>query len=248
MNLPILKILVGAVVLFWERRVVLVRVLWAPILIGLILSLLSASLAGERGGGLAAVLLLVPLLFVTAILAVRAHRVYLLGSESVAELPPLSWSQTETRFLLATLSLGLAFLGLMFFAGMVFTLVGARPPGTLNPGAMLIALPAMYVIARLLPALPAIAVGDETGRLADAWRKAWASSRGNGTRVLAVCLLTPLAIKVLLELFAAAPIPGTAVISTLAGWAVMPAEVALLSLTYQALRSSEPETPQRLEQ
>jgi hypothetical protein len=247
MNLPILKILAGAVVLFWERRVVLVRVLWAPILIGLILSLLSASLAGDRGGGLSAVLLLVPLLFVTAILAVRAHRVYLLGSESVAELPPLSWSQTETRFLLATLSLGLAFLGLMFFAGMVFTLAGARPPGSLNPGAMLIALPAMYVIARLLPALPAIAVGDETG-LADAWRKAWTSSRGNGTRVLAVCLLTPLAIKVLLELFATAPIPGTAVISTLAGWAVMPAEVALLSLTYQALRSSESETPQQLEQ
>jgi hypothetical protein len=242
MNLPILKILAGAVVLFWERRVVLVRVLWAPILIGLILSLLSASLAGDRGGGLSAVLLLVPLLFVTAILAVRAHRVYLLGSESVAELPPLSWSQTETRFLLATLSLGLAFLGLMFFAGMVFTLAGARPPGSLNPGAMLIALPAMYVIARLLPALPAIAVGDETG-LADAWRKAWTSSRGNGTRVLA-----PLAIKVLLELFATAPIPGTAVISTLAGWAVMPAEVALLSLTYQALRSSESETPQQLEQ
>lgn len=244
MNLPILKILVGAVVLFWERRVVLVRVLWAPILIGLILSLLSASLAESQGG---LMLLLVPLLFVTAILAVRAHRVYLLGSESVADLPPLSWSQTETRFLLATLSLGLAFLGLMFFAGMVFTLAGARTPGSFNPGVMLIALPAMYVVARLLPALPAIAVGDETV-LADAWRKAWASSRGNGTRVLAVCLLTPLAIKVLLELFAAVPIPGTAVISTLAGWAVMPAEVALLSLTYQALRRSEPETPQRLEQ
>ena len=232
--------------LFWERRYVLSRVLWLPILIGLILSLLSVSQAEGRNNGLFAMLLLVPLLLVTAILAVRSHRIYLLGSESVADLPPLSWSQTETRFLLATLSLGLAFLGLMFFAGLLFTLAGARPPGALNPGAMLIALPAMYVIARLLPALPAIAVGDET-RLVTAWRNAWAASRGNGARVLGICLLTPLAIKVLLELIAAAPVPGTAVISTLAGWLVMPAEVALLSLTYQSLKRTIPQTPTALE-
>jgi hypothetical protein len=240
MSLPTAKILVGAVVLFWDRRFVLARVLWAPVLIGLMLSAIGAALARPDGPGTSSVLLLAPLLFVTAILAVRSHRVFLLGSQSVAGFAPLSWSVNETRFLLATLSLGLAFLGLMLLAGMLLGFFGMRPGGTLNAGTMLIALPAMYPVARLLPALPAIAIGEETG-LSTAWRKAWAATQGNGARVLAVCLLTPLAIRVLLEGFAASPVPGADAVSTLLGWLVMPAEVALLSLTYQALGRQQPE-------
>lgn len=240
MSLPTVKILVGAVVLFWERRFVLARVLWAPVLIGLMLSSIGAALARPDGDASSSVLLLVPLLFVTAILAVRSHRVFLLGSDSVDGIAPLSWSVHETRFLLATLSLGLAFLGLMLLAGLLLGSFGMRPGGALNAGTILIALPAMYLVARLLPALPAVAIGEEAG-LSAAWRKAWAATRGNGTRVLAVCLLTPLAIKVLLELFAASPVPGAGAVSILLGWVVMPAEVALLSLTYQALGRLQPQ-------
>jgi hypothetical protein len=119
--------------------------------------------------------------------AVRVHRIVLLG-EQIAASP--TWSRVEWRYLLQ-----LALLWMVWALGS--TLVAAAlalalplDAEALRVPLMLAALPAAWLVGRLLPVLPAAAIGRR-------WdpASAWDASRGNGWRLAIVGLAVPWLIK-----------------------------------------------------
>ena len=238
-RLPIVKIIAGAVMLFWERRHALLQVLWLPLLIGIAFTISeslwgpsswepgSAELNAKRQTSL--LLWTLPLFALTVVFAVRSYRVYLLGDQQPVRFAPISWGMRETRFIFATAAflfgsiVALAWPGVGEFAGGRFGLLLILPPA--------------YLAARLLLAFPALAT-DKTDDVFQALIASWKMTKRNGWRVLGLCVLAPGVVAWSLEQIGQIPIPGIDLISASAVWLAMPVELALVALSYVTLQRS----------
>ena len=128
-QLPLAKIIVGAVMLSWERRHALLRALWLPLLVGVAFTL-AETLWGPstwteetvdtqqvRQGSV--LLWFLPLLALTVIFAVRSYGVYLLGEREPRSSVPISWGMRETRFVFAMAGVAFMFISTLLVFGSV---------------------------------------------------------------------------------------------------------------------------------
>lgn len=193
-RLPIIAIVKEALLLVWQKRLVLFRAL---IVTGLVLAALdvaqghlmkrvdSISLLG-LSFALVCVMWGVSILF-----AITCHRIVLLGETSVPKYGLLSWTSRETRFfgwgavLSFYLLLVLAPIGLAMFAATFFVDISFKE-GYAKYWGLLAFVPAMYVAARLAVLFPATAIGE---RHNTDW--AFDTTARNGWRVAAATSLVP---------------------------------------------------------
>lgn len=257
-RLPLSKVIAGSLVLSWERRHALLRALWLPLLLGIGLTIAESFLgSGSAQQGVAdansqpsssLLLWTLPLFALTVVFAVRSYRVYLIGEQAPAPVAPLSWGLRETRFVFAMA--GIAFVFLMAF--FVFGSAAALFVPKVNEFAggrfgLILLLPSAYLAGRLLLALPAIAVDDRDDvfqALADSWKM----TRGNGWRVVALCVLLPGALAWSFGEISRLSIPGISLVSAVAVWFVMPVELALVALSYLTLRRNNAATVSNADQ
>jgi hypothetical protein len=250
--LPIGKVIAGSLVLSWEKRHVLLRALWLPLLLGIALTV-AESLWGpgpgepgvsETSASQQSSLLLwtLPLFALTVVFAVRSYRVYLLGDLSPDRVAPISWGLRETRFIFAMAGIAFVFLMAAFVFGSAVGLVVPRVNEITDTrfGLALI-LPPAYLAGRLLLALPAIAV-DHYEDVFQALAASWKMTRHNGLKVLVLCVLVPGALAWSLEEISLIPVPGIYLLSAITVSLVMPMEVALVALSYLTLRRDDTET------
>lgn len=232
MTLPILKVLAAALMLLWERRALLVRALWLPLLAGIGISLAElrwGPATPEQSGG---ALWALPIFALTIVVAVRTYRVLLIGNDPQVLQRPLSWSLRETRFLLAMFGVGTVFAGIAFLAG---SLIGLLVPDPSRVGrvllVVLVLIPGAYFAGRLLLAFPAIAAEDDSALTA--LQRAWNLSHSNGARILLLCIGVPGLLAWLLALLGT--VPGAGAVSTILVWLTMPAELAIVAMVYATL-------------
>lgn len=238
MNLPILKLLGAALMLCWESRHRLVRVLWMPLLAGIAVSLAEIRWGPDGAEDNHAALWALPIFMLTVMLAVRSYRVFLLGLDEEHRKRPLSWSLRESRFLFAMFGVSLAFALIAVVAGSVLGLL-LPDPQQLERGVLLalVMVPGAYLASRLLLAFPAIAVEDSSAW--QAFQRAWALSRDNGLRILVLCVGVPGAIAWLLALLGS--MPSIEALSAILVWLLMPAQLAIVAMVYATLsRQQQP--------
>jgi len=129
-------------------------------------------------------LLLLNLVFYV-MFAVAWHRKYLLPQESVTVAGALKWRREKTLFLLRAIAIfALSAVGLVLVVLISQMLAGGSNAGATVGGA-LAALAFTVAFARLSLVLPAMAVGREDFRIADAWR----ASKGNALGMFLILLL-----------------------------------------------------------
>lgn len=244
--LPLGKVIAGSLVLSWERRRALLRVLWLPLLLGIGLTIAESFLgpASVRQGGsenatpsqTSLLLWSLPLFALTIVFAVRCYRVFLLGEQSPAASAPISWGLRETRFVFAMAGVAFVFLMAAFVFGSAVALVVPKVKKFADgPFGLALLLPPGYMAGRLLLALPAIAV-DHCDDVLQALAGSWKMTRRNGWRVLALCVLLPGVLAWSLEAISRLSIPGIYLVSGIAVWLAMPVELALVALSYLTLR------------
>ena len=247
-RLPVLKIIAGSVMLFWERRHALLQVLWLPLLLGAAFTISeglwgpsswdagSVELDAKRQTSL--LLWMLPLFALTVVFAVRSYRVYLLGDQRPVRFAPISWGLRETRFIFAMAGIAFVFATAAFLFGSIVALlwpgVGEFAGGRFG---LALILPPAYLAARLLLAFPALAI-DKSEDVFQALAASWKMTRRNGWRVLALCVLVPGAVAWSLEQVGQLAIPGVNLVSAIAVWAAMPVELALVALSYVTLQRS----------
>lgn len=249
-RLPVVKIIAGAVMLFWERRHVLLQVLWLPLLLGFAFTI-SESVWGpsswEAGSvelnakrQMSLLIWTLPLFALTVVFAVRSYRVYLLGDQQKVRFAPISWGLRETRFIFAMAGIAFVFATAAFLFGSIVALawpgVGEFAGGRFG---LALILPPAYLAARLLLAFPALA-SDASEDVFQALAASWKMTRRNGWRVLVLCVLVPGAVAWSLEQIGQLPIPGINLVSAMAVWIAMPVELALVALSYVTLQRSDP--------
>lgn len=151
---------------------------------------------------------------VFAWLAVRTHRLVLAGTEGVAQersdVVPVSFrylaalvAGTALKYvcMLAIVAIVMLLTFLISLPAQMGQAVASAVPPTPPPpdptvqhlldyGAMLLPVPALYLLARWSPMLPAIALGHDW-----APRTAWRQTRGNGWRLVLVVFLIPWALS-----------------------------------------------------
>lgn len=207
----------------------------------------GSSLEDNEGSGVLALVLiaLIIAIFMTVTLAVIAcHRIFILGESSMKGFKLISWTPREWRFIAWWIVIGLI-ASVVFLPIQVLLLSTlAQADGEMNVTtavALYIGqIPAMYVFSRLALVLPATAV-DKRPNL----RWAWTVSKGNGLRLLVIIGLIPLMTDLIFQILAAArnlAISGStvySVISMVIGLYIVVVEIALLSLSYKALRKNE---------
>ena len=204
LRLPIWATLGEAFMALAEEWDSLLKAIALPAMIVASANVIAEGVIGGGTGGLG--LWIIPLAVIPwaahVIIAVACHRYVLMGREGLPSSWGLFWTKRETRFLGWTLAISMiAFLfvipgviagGVAVFAfaatfGEVLLGAGSVAFIPIVAGMALALVPAIYVIARLSLLLPMTAVGQRP-ELKDAW----ALSRGNGWRLVAVMLLPSL--------------------------------------------------------
>jgi hypothetical protein len=232
MSLPILKLLGAALMLSWERRGLLARVLWLPLLAGIGVSLAELRWGPDSPGDGGAVFWALPIFALTVMLAVRSYRALLIGTDEFHHKRPLSWTMRETHFLFAMLWVSLAFAVFAVLAGSLLGLL-LPDPQLLGPRAsmLVVLVPGAWLASRLLLAFPAIAIEDSNAL--QALRRAWALSRDHALRILVLCVGVPGAIAWLLGNLSG--LPGVEALAAILVWLLMPFELAIVAMVYATL-------------
>jgi hypothetical protein len=245
-RLPVVKIIAGSVMLFWERRRALLQVLWLPLLLGIAFTI-SESRWGPSSWEVGAaeldarrqmsmLLWTLPLFALTVVFAVRSYRVYLLGDQQTVRYAPISWGLRETRFIFAMAGIAFVFATTAFLFGSIVALLW--PAVSESAGGrfgLALILPPAYLAGRLLLAFPALAI-DKSEDVFQALTASWRLTRRNGWRVLALCVLVPGTVAWSLEQVGQLSIPGINLVSAIGVWVVMPLELALVALSYVTLQ------------
>jgi hypothetical protein len=237
-RLPLGKILLGALVVPWQRRIVLGRALLLPA--GALLIIATLLFATGNGRGLTYQLpFIIAQAFVYTLFAVTCHRVVLLGDDSVPRFGLASWSARETRFIGWMIAMYLVFAAVSLVPMIVLTsvligLTGIKPDGgaSLQPfqwAILLASVPGVYVMARVSLVLPATAVDR---RLNLPW--SWERTAGNGWRM---ALVVGSFAQSRLVAQSDSVLAMAAV--SLAGLPLLAIEITALSLCYHTLTPSE---------
>jgi hypothetical protein len=252
--LPLLKVLWGTFAYPSIFGVPWFRAINLPLL-ALIGIMLLWNLTDESTGVAQAGILYAGYLAATSWLAVRTHRLVLLGPAGSEPRNPLRETRLVGIYLASLAGLWLIWLGLtsllsitagtgiLFLTHSPYSTAGESPP-VFNPqvqraidyAGKLAALPASYVVARLTPMLPAIS-------LERAWnpRAAWEMSRGNGWRIALVVLGLPYAFTVALETLSHSNAGGLEIAALAIVFAIVASlEIIGMSLVYRELERPEP--------
>lgn len=186
--------------------------------------------------------------------AVAWHRKYLLPQESVTVAGALMWRREKTTFLLRAIAItALSGVGLMLVV-LVATMVAGQSNAGATIGGALALLAFLVVFARLSLVLPAMAVGREEFRIADAWR----ATKGQALGMFLLMLLPTLfAIAVSMPvILLASGLAAAGLLETATGYAllalanqavnylVIALTVSSLSIAYQELAADGPPAPQ----
>ena len=245
-RLPVVRIVAAALVLAWERRQLLVRAAWLPLLLGAAITVaetqwgpsswMDGSPAEDGGPRGSALPWIISVLLITVMVSVRSYRVFLMDQEQGRFAAPLSWGLRETRFVIATMAVAFAFVAASLAFGGVITAVWPGA-GDVVPAWLYILLvvagPA-WLVARLWMAFPALATG-QFEEIFLALSQSWNLTRNNGLNVLLLCVLTPSAIAWGLDQVSQLPLPGLALVCAVAVWLLMPFELAIVALCYATL-------------
>lgn len=186
--------------------------------------------------------------------AVAWHRKYLLPQESVTVAGALMWRREKTTFLLRAIGItALSGVGLVLVV-LVVTMVAGQSNAGATIGGALALLAFLVVFARLSLVLPAMAVGREEFRIADAWR----ATKGKALGMFLLLLLPTLfAIAVSMPvILLASGLAAAGLLETVTGYAllalanqavnylVIALTVSSLSIAYQELAANGPPAPQ----
>lgn len=178
----------------WNNLGEMLRLIWLPGFLYLLISVASAFIDSERQLLLALVLELAGF-FLWPIIAVAWHRFILIGDAPAGRFH-FSFGRREARFLLVSI-----FLFLLFIPGVSLVLAGEAMPQTMTSSllsffGLLLMLVAIYFFVRLSLLLPGVSVGDPFNP-----RLILERTRGNFWRLAGVFLLVVLPIVVLAMLF-----------------------------------------------
>lgn len=173
------------------------------------------------------------------VLAIACHRVFVLGPHSTAGHGFQWWAQRVARFFGWGIVIGLvcAILAMPAFVYLVANSpsdVASSPadlPAHVQLLALVLALPAIYVLSRLSLVLPDVATTDAPGDLGKAWRL----SSGNGLRLALVVGYLPLLVDTRTAMWLSGESPLIQTIRTLVVVYVLIFQVAVLSLAYRDL-------------
>jgi hypothetical protein len=253
-RLPLVKVIWGTFALPWMYREAWFRAIRLPLLALGAVSLLwdvfdsttsPVELAVWYTGYLAA----------TSWLAVRCHRLVLMDPVVLATSSPAGAMRAVGIYLATVALLWVIWLvitallaAIVVSAWLMFKSGGVAPAGSpppafdpaiqagIAPLTMLSALPGAWLVARLSPLLPAIAL-EQRWRLRDAWEL----SAGNGWRLAIVVIALPYGFTLLGNLLArdgASTFESAALALALA--ILTSLEIIALSLSYRELERSEP--------
>jgi len=254
---PLIKVIWGTFAFPWMHRVECFRALNIPflVLIGVTLLWNSSALVGSAAlGGVVYAVYLAALSW----LAVHCHRLVLSGDTGLPAnrgealrtiglyLVAMALIWLLWAILTSLLTLPSVYALMVWHGGGFYREVG-EPAPEFNPDVQLqidwigylANIPAMWVVARFLPMLPAIALGRD-------WRPrtAWELSRGNGWRLAVATLVLPHILGQLLGLLSregAGAFETAALVVILALLTLL--EIVALSLSYRELTALEPAQP-----
>jgi hypothetical protein len=252
-KLPVITIIKEALLIVWQKRLVLFRALVAT---AIAMAALDTSMRyGLRGVGPVSLVLLLKLLdmilsgALSTLFAVTCHRIVLLGDTSVPKYGLYSWTSRETKFfgwivvvsLYTLLIIGPVLLGTLLFFLTDFAnghddfAKGHEKDWMPVGAATIVMVPVFYVVARLAVLFPATAIGER--RNTD-W--AFAITAKNGWRIVGTLFfMAPFSIGV-----HSLPIdPGVLsdFLMRLMGSVFMTIGVVALSLSFRFLCSTGPE-------
>ena len=204
MKLTVLATARSAYSFVWRhRRRFLALALPAIVVLGILTGLFSSALylafpgvdetlgssPGASRGSLFAIPLTMTMLVAAAFLtmfAVAWHRHCLVAGERPSVRDTLRWGPRQTRFLFT--AIGLAVLVMIATAAAVVVVLGvlSSPDAAVSvfPAAFAAAVLSSYLYARLAVLFPAAALDRTMGV-----REAWAMTKGNGWRLLAIALI-----------------------------------------------------------
>lgn len=241
LRLPIAKVISGAFLVPWLKRVRLARAL-----LGSGIALIAIGIYWAYKGQYLGTWGQIPLVFLYFIVvtpfAIACHRLVLMADTSVPEYGIVKWSSREVNFLGKLITVGLASFGaftlsIMAIGAIVFNLFTI--PDIPNNERIhwlfeSFRIPAAYFVARLSLILPATALDQKSDI-----RSAWQLSHGNGWRLAVVICGLPW-LSVILEgyVYPDEPTIVQVTLSCIVFYALLVIEIALLSLSYKELRSS----------
>lgn len=163
----------------WNHLGEMVRLIWFPGLLYLVLSVVSVFIDVEENRALAVAVNLASL-FLWPVIAVAWHRFILLG-----DAPPgrfhIAFGRREARYLIVSV-----FLTLLFIPGLILSATPSFMPANMTASLLsffgvLLLLVAIYFVVRLFLLLPAVAVGDPVNP-----RLVLERTRGNFWRLILV--------------------------------------------------------------
>ncbi|MAW33364.1 MAG: hypothetical protein CMK56_03020 [Proteobacteria bacterium] len=231
MKLPIVKVFLGALILVIDRRIHLIRSLWAPVAFGVSLSSCQHFAISQNEGGAINVWITILIFMMTIILAVRSYGVFLISDNESKEMP-ISWTMRESRFLITMIIVSFAFGILTLIAGLIVGTFMHSRDGVSGPVfAAILFIPGAYLASRVLLAFPLIATKEVT--IPEALQNAWVMSRHNVFGILLLCVGVPAILAAFFALMA--NIDGLGVIAVVLPWITMPVEFAIIALVFSQL-------------
>jgi hypothetical protein len=237
-HLDVPKVLLGAFLIPWRERARFARALALPV--GLLASLwLTWHYSARQLPGWANWLAYAAYLVVYVLIAVRSHRLVLLGTEEATGMVP-SWTRREGRFAGYVLLVWLFMIplySLVQVLAFVFVHHGLGIEEKIaTESSMWVSSLAMWIaFARFALGLPAIAIDGPFDV-----RRAWRLSSGNLWRLFAVVGVLPLLASTLIGmLYHTGTHPVVDLLYALLSSGVLVVEVVALSLAYRELLGPE---------
>jgi hypothetical protein len=233
--LPVGKVLMGAFLVPWWHRKAFTRALAFPLAL-LATLVLTWYFTAKLLPAFVNILLCLVYAALFTLFAVTTHRLVLLDPDAVAKNPVPGWTRREGLFFGWMVGAWLLFVFAFFVVLMVVVnAVGFGFEGLIKSHLVWIetaaSVPALYLLARLSPLLPATAVDRRVDL-----RWAWELTRGNGWRLMAITGVLPWVLSwVTPLLYRSDATTAELVVLTVAGIALFAIEIAALSISYREL-------------
>jgi len=224
--LPVTKIILGAFLIPWQKRVRMLQALIFP-LTGLAAMAVLSAYVEQR--------FTIVYILIFTVFAVICHRLILLGDDAVPTYGFSKWTRRETRFFGWLLGIYLIFA----VAAMLIGAIGLTLIVNLIEGfeesfywiMWILSAPGLYVFARLSLVLPATAIDNRPNL---AW--SWGLSSNNGWRLVIVVGVLPWLMAMLQWLLLRDNASIVEIVTVaLLGYALLAVEIAALSLSYREL-------------
>ncbi|QQD21865.1 hypothetical protein GJQ54_08880 [Oceanospirillaceae bacterium ASx5O] len=185
-ELPVTDLAREAVQLLWYKRTQVVRMFMPVIALLALIDWLGGLYLDNQRPLLQGILLLASV-GLSVLFATACHGFTLLPAEQQQARVLHGWGRLEFRYFIRAMQIGLI-AGVVFGVAMfgLMLVLGGQGDSAIA-AAMLALLPAVYLWGRLSVTLPELAIGRRTSL-----KRAWAMSRGNGSRLVLVVIVLPL--------------------------------------------------------